>query len=427
MDVIVIGAGVGGLAAAVGLAARGARVTLLEQNGHVGGKLNVWEQGGFTFDTGPHVLTMLWALEEVFTSAGRRLEDVLDLVKLDTVCRYHFEDGDTLDASADPDEAARALTHFAPADEAGFHRFLAYARRVSEATTEPFLRQDFGAQVRGVPTPAQWGQLSEFLALKPWRTLRDVVRAHFGDPRLRQVFELYALYSGSHPARASGIFATVADVQWRQGTFYVRGGLYHLAEALREAAESLGVVIRTDTPAAEVIVKNRRACGAETRHGERLYADAVVCNADCLSALTTLVPADARRAWTQERVEKIEPSTSAFLLLLGVEGTYPQLAHHNSFLANDDVRGRVRGHLRPRPPRRGPDRRRRLPVRHRPLQSAAGLHQPVRDDQPARSLRPVRLEGRGAALPRAGPFQAGTHGADGPARAHSGGADVDPP
>jgi len=338
MDIIIIGAGVGGLAAAVGLAARGARVTLLEQNRRVGGKLNVWERDGFTFDTGPHVLTMLWALEEVFASAGRRLEDVLDLVRLDTVCRYHFEDGDTLDAPADPTETARAIARFAPGDEAGFCRFLAYARRVSEATTDPFLRQDFGAQVRGVPTGAQWGQLGDFLALKPWRTLRDVVRAHFGDPRLRQVFELYALYSGSHPARASGIFATVADVQWREGTYYVRGGLYHLAEALREAALDLGVVIRTDTPAAEIIVKNQRARGVATKHGERLFADAVVCNADCLSALTTLVPAEDRRSWTRARVEKIEPSTSAFLLLLGVRGTYPQLAHHNSFLARDGER-----------------------------------------------------------------------------------------
>lgn len=335
MDVIIIGAGVGGLAAAIGLAARGARVTLLEQNARVGGKLNVWEQDGFTFDTGPHVLSMLWALDEVFASAGQRLEDVLDLVRLDTVCRYHFEGGTTLDAAADSDQAARAIADFAPGDEVGFRRFLAYARQVSEATTDPFLRQDFGAQVHGIPTRAQWGQLTDFLALKPWRTLRGVVRAHFADPRLRQVFELYALYSGSHPARASGIFATVADVQWRQGTYYVRGGLYQLAQALREAAESLGVVIKTGTPAEQIIVKHHRARGVAMTGSERLYADAVVCNADCLHALTTLVPADVRHAWTQGRVEKIEPSTSAFLLLLGIRGTYPQLAHHNSFLARD--------------------------------------------------------------------------------------------
>ncbi len=238
-----IGGGIGGLSAAIGLAARGARVTLLEKNDSVGGKLNVWAKDGFLFDTGPHVLTMLWALEEVFASAGQRLEDVLDLVRLDTVCRYHWPDGATLDAPADPEDAARAIAAFAPGDEAGFRRFLAYARQVSDATTDPFLRQDFGAQVRGIPTPAQWQQLGDFLALKPWRTLRDVVQDCFADPRLRQIFELYALYSGSHPARVSGIFATVADVQWRQGTYYVRGGLYQLAGALRDAAKSLGVTV----------------------------------------------------------------------------------------------------------------------------------------------------------------------------------------
>ncbi|MDQ2798416.1 MAG: phytoene desaturase family protein, partial [Armatimonadota bacterium] len=240
-----------------------------------------------------------------------------------------------LDAPADPEEAAHAIGRFAPGDEAGFRRFLAYAQEVSEATTNPFLRQDFGSQIHGIPTPAQWGQLRDFLALKPWRSLRDVVRAHFHDPRLRQIFELYALYSGSHSARVSGIFATVADVQWRQGTYYVRGGLYQLAEALREAAESLGVSVQTNTTATEIIVKGGRAHGAATQNGERLYADAVVCNADCLQALTTLVPTNSRRAWTAGRVAKIEPSTSAFLLLLGIRGTYPQLAHHNSFLARD--------------------------------------------------------------------------------------------
>jgi len=335
MDVIVIGGGIGGLSAAIGLAARGAKVTLLEKNCRVGGKLNVWESGGFKFDTGPHVLTMLWALEEVFAAAGRKLSDHVELTRLDTVCRYHFENGDTLDAPGDPEAAAEAIRAFAPGEEAGFRRFLAYARQVSEATTDPFLRQDFGASVRGVPTPAQWGQLRNFLALKPWRTLRQVVLEHFTDPRLRQIFELYALYSGSHPARASGIFATVADVQWRQGTFYVRGGLYQLAEALRETAESLGVTIRVETAVQEIIVHGHRARGAALQSGERLFADAVICNADCLSALTTLVPETARQSWTEKRVEKIEPSTSAFLLLLGVSGEYPQLAHHNSFLAAD--------------------------------------------------------------------------------------------
>jgi len=335
MDVAVIGAGMGGLSCAIGLAARGARVTLLEQNAHLGGKLNVWHKDGFTFDTGPHVLTMRWALDEVFASAGRHMNDMVKMVPLPTVCRYHFPTGETLDAPADPDEAARAIARFAPGEDAGFRRFLAYARQVTDATTDPFLRQDFGAGVRGVPSPAQWEQLGQFLRLKPWRTLRGVVQDCFRDPRLRAVFELYALYSGSHPARSSGIFATVADVQWRQGTFYIQGGLYQLALALRTVAQDMGVCIRTDTPVREVLVKGGRARGVVTEEGERLYADAVACNADALSAIQTLVPPKMRRKWTAARVEKIEPSTSAFLLLLGVRGDFPSLAHHNSFLAQD--------------------------------------------------------------------------------------------
>ena len=337
MDVIVIGGGMGGLSAAIGLAARGARVTLLEKNARLGGKLNIWESGGFTFDTGPHVLTMPWALEEVFAAAGKTMADLVPLVPLETVCRYHFpgKEAAFLDAPADPGAAARAIDAFAPGEAAGFRRFLAYARRVSDATTEPFLKQDFGASVRGIPAPAQWRQLGQFLALKPWRSLRDVVRECFSDPRLRQIFELYALYSGSDPARCSGIFATVADVQWRQGTFYIQGGLYKLAKILSNIAHDLGVNIHTKMPAQKIIVKAGRARGVETADGTRWFADAVVCNADCLAAVKTLVSPKHRRRWTDRRVDDMEPSTSAFLLLLGIRGTYPQLAHHNSFLAAD--------------------------------------------------------------------------------------------
>ena len=384
MDVIVIGAGMGGLSAAIGLASRGARVTLLERNVRVGGKLNVWEQGGFTFDTGPHVLTMRWALDEVFAQAGRRLEEFADLVRLDTVCRYHFHGGAVLDAPADPDDAARAIAAFAPGEEAGFRRFLDYARRVSDATTDPFLRQDFGASVRGVPSGAQWGQLGGFLGLKPWRSLRGVVREHFGDPRLRQVFELYALYSGSHPARCSGIFATVADVQWREGTYYVQGGLYGLAAGLRTVAAQCGVTVRTSAAVAEILVKGGRARGVALASGERLWSDAVVCNADCLSALTSLVPAGARRHWTDRRVAGIEPSTSAFLLLLGVRGTFPP-ARTSQLVPGRRRRRRVRRHLRPPPARRRPDGRDRLSDGDGPVQSPASLLESVRHDKPARA------------------------------------------
>lgn len=335
MNVVVVGAGMGGLSCAIGLASRGARVTLLEQNENVGGKLDTWSSKGWTFDTGPHVLTMKWAIEEVFAQAGAVMEAMVEIVPLPTVCRYHFCNGDTLDMSANVSEAAQAIGRFAPGDEAGFEKFLRYAAQVTNATVEPFLKQDFGARVKVIPTWQQWRQLVEFARLRPWRSLRQVVHSCFTDERLRSIFELYALYSGSHPARTSAIFATVADVQWHGGTFYVKGGLYELARAMRRVAEGLGVQIRCSTAAAQILVKHGKARGVILENGERLYADTVVIGADCLRAIPALVPLEAQRRWNARRINKIEPSTSAFLLLLGIDGQYEALSHHNSFLSGN--------------------------------------------------------------------------------------------
>jgi len=337
MDTIIIGGGIGGLCAAIGLAARGVRVRLIERNDEVGGKLHRWCRDGFTFDTGPHVLTMPWAFDSALAPTGLRLTDIVDLVSLDVVCRYHLPGPDAgfLDAYSDPVLAAEEIERCFPGERDGFLKFLDYAARVSDATTEPFLKRDFGASVKGMPSREQWGQLGAFIGLKPWCSLRQVVESKFRDPTLRQIFELYALYSGSHPARVSGIFATVADVQWRQGTFYIPGGLYTLASALLNVALELGVSVETGVGVTEVLIKGGRACGIVTDKGMRLQADTVVCNADFFTASNTLIPAQIKGHWSEERLSGVDPSTSAFLLLLGVAGTYSSLAHHNCFLSED--------------------------------------------------------------------------------------------
>ena len=213
-DVVVIGGGIGGLSAAIHLAARGARVRLLEKNERVGGKLNVWESDGFQFDTGPHVLTMLFALEEMFEAAGERLTDHLDLKRLDPICRYHFPDGQTLDAPANLQDAERQIARLSPNDLEGFRLFVAHAREVYEKTTDTFLRRDVADAMRQGGPLYTYRQMKAFLGLHPFEPLQSCVARYFSDPRLQQVFNLYALYSGSHPARCSSIFSTVAHVQW---------------------------------------------------------------------------------------------------------------------------------------------------------------------------------------------------------------------
>lgn len=344
MRIVVIGAGVGGMVAALRLRHAGHDVTVVEQGARIGGKLNVWEPdvpgvGAFRFDTGPHVLTMPWAIDELFTDLGWRMDDFLDLVRVDPICRYRWPDGQTFDAPADPDEAARRIaTLFGPSEADGFREFLAYARRVHDGTVDAFLRQDFATAVRGIPTPAQWRQLGAFVGLAPWKTLHDRVARHVTHPRLRQLFDLYAFYNGSSPFKASGIFSIIAWVQWGQGTFYLRGGLRTYADALATLAEKTGVDVRLGTPVESIcIADDGVVTGVALAGSGCLPADAIVCNADPLTAYERLIPARHRPKPYADAAAlgRIEPSTSAFVLLLGVRGDVPGLAHFNSFLPDD--------------------------------------------------------------------------------------------
>lgn len=378
MRVVVIGAGVGGMSAALRLAKAGALVTVVEQNERIGGKLNVWEPdvdgvGKFRFDTGPHVLTMPWAIRELFEDLGERMEDYLDLVRMDPICRYHFPDHTHFDAPANPEEALQRIRETFPGDEDGFRFLLDYAKRVHDTTVDPFLRQDFGTAVRGIPTLTQWKQLTQFIGLKPWQTISDLSKKHLKHERLRQIFDLYAFYNGSSPYKASAIFAIIAWVQWGDGTFYLRGGLRTYADALEKLADKFGVKFEMQVRATEVLTDSRsiprkfpeREDGLEiplyhnieftpatriegmtgyiegrsTPSSKRpfgLEADVVICNADPMSAYRRLTDFSRPSGFEEENVT---PSTSAFVMLLGVKGDakrdFPQLAHFNSFLPTD--------------------------------------------------------------------------------------------
>lgn len=326
--ILVVGGGLGGLSAAIHLAAQGRRVIVFEKNERVGGKLNIVCEAGYTFDTGPSLLTMPWVLRDLFETAGRHLEDELTLVAIEPLCRYRWPDGAHFDASQHLPSLAQEIVRIAPDDLPGFFRFLAYAGRIYQIVADPFLLHPFDG-LRDLITPAL---ARDAFAIDPFRTIDQAVCSFFRSPRLRQIFNRYATYTGSSPYYSPATFNLIAYIEMVEGGWYIRGGMYELARALERVARQLGVEIHTNRPVTQVLVDEGQATGVLLEGNERLGAAAVIVNADPRYAYTTLLLGKPNLA---HRLHRLEPSCSGFILLLGIDTNYPALAHHTIFFSAD--------------------------------------------------------------------------------------------
>ena len=325
--VVVIGAGVGGLAVAARLAAAGHAVTVCEQAPVVGGKLGLLERdtpaGRFVFDTGPSLLTMPEVFADLFAATGEEWPGGLDLRPLDPLIRHRFADGTRLDTSCDPAEtSARMDAAFGPGAGAEWDRLTARTERIWEAVRRPFLESPVGG-VRDLARQAV--RVGDLRAIAPGRTLRWLGERYLTDPRQRTLFERYATYTGSDPRRAPAALGVVPYVEQRFGGWYLRGGLRTLADELARRVTALGGRIRTGTDVARIETAAGRASGVLLADGGRLPADVVVANADAAHVYADLLPRPA----AVRRLRRSTPSLSGFVLLLGVRGRTPDLAHHN--------------------------------------------------------------------------------------------------
>ncbi|MFG1923897.1 phytoene desaturase family protein [Cryptosporangium sp. NPDC048952] len=321
-EVVVVGAGVGGLAVAARLAAGGHRVTVCERAPEVGGKLGLLTRDGFRFDTGPSLVTMPQVFADFFRETGDPLESVLDLVPLDPIAHYRFGDGTELDSCADPYEFRRRIDDaFGGGAGSDWAAFWTRAERIWDATYQPFL----ASTLDGPRTLARYTtRIPDLLTIAPGRSLRALARSYLRDPRLRQFVERYATYTGSDPRKAPAALASVPYAELRYGGWYLRGGLRRLAEALQARCEEHGVKIRTSTEVTRILANGTGANGVQLADGSHLPADVVVANADAAHVYSDLitVPSAARR------LRATTPSLSGFVLLLGVRGRTPGLAHH---------------------------------------------------------------------------------------------------
>ncbi len=327
-EVVIVGAGPGGLAASILLAAAGARVRVLERLPIVGGRTSTIEADGFKFDLGPTFFLYPRVLDEIFHAAGTSLEAEVEMVRLDPQYRLIFGQGGTLDCTAERAEMERQIAAIAPADAPGFGRFLDDNRR-KLALMQPCLESAFC----GWRSVLNTRLLKLLPTLRPHQSVDTYLRSFFSDERIRLAFSFQSKYLGMSPFRCPSLFSILSFLEYEYGVFHPLGGCGAITAALARVARRVGVEIQLDEPVQEVVMEGRRATGVRTSRG--FYkADAVVINADFARAMTRLFPDEKLRRWNKRTMAKKKFSCSTFMLYLGIEGRY-DLPHHNVYISAD--------------------------------------------------------------------------------------------
>jgi 1-hydroxycarotenoid 3,4-desaturase len=330
--VVVVGAGIGGLVAALLLAARGVRVTVLERAAGPGGKMREVDIGGLRVDAGPTVLTMRWVFDEIFAETGRQLEQQLTLRPAQILARHAWSESERLDLFADPRRSADAIGEFAgPGEARGFLAFCERARRTYDALEHSFIRSA-RPSLTGLLRGAGWRGLSALWGIAPFRSLWSELERYFHDPRLQQLFGRYATYCGASPFSAPATLMLVAHVE-REGVWLVEGGMHRIARALADAARACGAQFRYGADVCEIVHESGRVAGARLATGERVEADAVVLNADVAALASGWFGAAAATAVLP--APRAARSLSALTWAVAARPEGFPLLRHNVFFSKD--------------------------------------------------------------------------------------------
>ncbi|MBT8401024.1 MAG: phytoene desaturase [Rhodothermia bacterium] len=323
---MVIGAGFGGLAAAIRLSVRGYRVTVIDRLDQPGGRARVFEENGFKFDAGPTVITAPFLLEELWEMAGQDMKDSVDLRPVDPFYRIRFDDGSSFDYTGDRDRMRAEISRFSEEDADGYDRFVQKSRRIFEVGFEqlgdvPF--DTLGDMARIIPA---------MVRLESHRSVYSLVSKFIGTEKIRQVLSFHPLLVGGNPFRVTSIYSLILYLERKWGVHYAMGGTGAIVRGLVKLAKGLGVSFRLGTEVQSIIVDHGRAKGVMLSDGEKIGSDIVVSNADVAWTYRHLIAPEHRKRWSNRRIDNLDFSMSLFVWYFGTRRKYEDVVHHTILL-----------------------------------------------------------------------------------------------
>lgn len=322
---VIVGAGFGGIAAALRVRAKGYRVTVFDRARRLGGRAQVFERGGYRHDAGPTVITAPFLFDELFELFGKRREDYIEFRALSPWYRFYFPDGDTFDYGGTVEDTLAEIRRFEPADADGYLRLLEHSRKLFDAGFTELADQSFhqpSVMIKQIPTLVKLGA---------YRTVWQLIAKHLKHPKLRQAFSIQPLLVGGSPFDTTSIYGLIHYLERKWGVFFAMGGTGSLVDALGKLMTEQGIAVRLSETVATIEMTGRRATGIRLESGERIAADIVISNADPKHLYGEMVPASVQALSTRIK-RRSRLSMGLYVLYFGTRRTYPDVAHHTIWM-----------------------------------------------------------------------------------------------
>lgn len=327
--VLIVGAGLGALSAAIYLRTEGYEVEIFEKNDKIGGKLNILKKEGFKFDLGPSIFTMPHIFSELFEKANKDMNDYFTLKRVYPHWRNFFEDGKTIDLIPFTEKSKFRVTNVSEKDKRQLEEFLTYSKTLYDITEAGYFSKGLDSVMENI---REYGVVSLIKDLNAYSSMDSQVRKHIDNPYLIDIMNFFIKYVGSSPYNAPALLNLLPYIQYEFGLWYVEGGMYNLACGFEKLLDELGVIVNLNSEVRVLTKDKKKVTAIKTTDGREVKGDIVISNMEVIPAYKELLGEDEHFL---KKLEKFEPTCSGLVIHIALKEKYPQLAHHNFFYSND--------------------------------------------------------------------------------------------